>query len=396
MTWRGLIGLSLVASGLVAGGCETGRPYQAARASDPAGPSAEAVARAQSPDPRAPQLTRLPSRPSGEAEPPALKIAGQPADRIRAVVGGEPILESEVRLMAATRPHPPSEEEMKKALNDLIDRELIVQDAIARLTHGPAGGPKGPGPKILEKLKEEADKDFDKHWLLPRMKATGIKSEEEFRKLLRAGGFPLEMMQRSWQRQFIQRAYIYNQIEKKLDGIGHVQILDYYRGHPEEFQVADSVEWQDLFVATNPGKYGPGDGTRRHAEALAQRVRTGEEIPRLVAAGHDDGDAQGYVPTYIVSERKGMGVGNKRGDITPREAEPVLFRMKPGEVAVVSLPTGFHVIRLVKREYAGLRPFDDDKVQKQIRDKLRGQVAEQEIKVLVAKLKRKNVVRIIP
>jgi hypothetical protein len=386
MTWRGLIGLSLVTSGLVAGGCEIGRPYQAARAADPPAPAGEAVARAQRPDPGAKRLTGLPAPPPGEAVPTALRTAGEPADRIRAMVGGEAILDSEVKLMAAmSNPHnqAPTDEVDKKALNDLIEREMVVQDAIARLNRAPNGA----GAKVIEKLKEEADKDFDKHWIVPRMKAAGMKSEEEFRRYLRSHGFPLEMMQRSWERLFIQRAYIHNQIEKKLDGIGHQQILDYYRGHPEEFQVADGVEWQDLFIATDSGKYGTGDGARKYAEVLAQRVRNGEEIPALVAAGHDDGDS---------TLRKGAGIGNKRGDISPREAEPVLFRMKPGEVAVVPLPSGYHVVRLVKREYAGMRPFDDDKVQKQIRDKLRGQVAEEEIKVLVAKLKRKTVWRIIP
>jgi hypothetical protein len=285
--------------------------------------------------------------------------------------------------MSNPQGQPPTEEMEKKALDALIDREVVVQDAIAKLNRGP----KGAGAKILEKIKEEADKDFDKHWLLPRMKATGMKSEEEFRKFLRSHGFPLEMMQRSWERLFIQRAYIHNRIESKLDQIGHTQILEYYRGHPEEFQVADSVEWQDLFIATDSGKYGPGDGARKYAEVLAQRVRKGEEIPRLVAAGHDDGDS---------TLRKGAGIGNKRGDISPREAEPILFRMKPGEVTVVPLPSGFHVIRLVKRQQAGMKPFDDDKVQKEIRDKLRGQVAEEEIKRLVETLRRKTVYRIIP
>jgi peptidyl-prolyl cis-trans isomerase SurA len=393
MTWRGLIGLSLVTSGLVTGGCETGRPYQAARAADPPTPAGEAVARAQRPDPGAQRLTRLPSPPAGEAVPTALKITGEPADRIRAVVGDVPILDSEVRLalhplmggVARYNPRTQAEAEEieKKILNDLIEREVVVQDCLAHLKRGPNGA----GAKLLDKLKEEADKEFDKHWILPRMKFFGMKSEEEFRKMLRASGFPLEMARRDWERMFIFHAYVRNQIEKPLDRVGHTQILEYYKSHPEEFQVADRVEWQDLFVATDSGKYGRGDGARKYAEVLAQRVRSGEEIPKLVAAGYDDGDS---------TLRQGAGIGSKRGDISPREAEPLLFLMKPGEVAVLPLPTGFHVIRLVKREYAGMKPFDDDKVQKQIRNKLRGEVAEQEIKVLVAKLKRKTVVRIIP
>jgi hypothetical protein len=389
MTWRGLIGRSLVASTLLAGGCETGRSFQAARTADPSAPAEEAVARAQRPDPGAQQITLRPTPAPGEAMPTGLKIAGKPADRIRAVVGDYPILDSEVQMTAAASLFNPQsqaqvEEAEKKALNELIDREVVVQFAIYRLSNGPN---KAAGAKILEQLKKEADKDFDKHWMLPRMKYFGMKSEEELRKFLRSHGAPVEMAQRNWERMFIFRAYIHNRIENKLDRVGHTQILEYYRGHPEEFQVADSVEWQDLFIAAESGKYGPGDGARKYAEVLAQRVRTGEAIPKLVAAGHDDGDS---------TLRNGAGIGTKHGEISPREAEPLLFRMKPGEVAVVPLPTGFHVIRLVKREYAGMKPFDDDKLQKKIRDKLRGEVAEEEIKVLVATLKRQAVWRIYP
>ena len=51
----------------------------------------------------------------------------------------------------------------------------------------------------------------------------------------------------------------------------------------------------------------------------------------------------------------------------------MLWQLRDGQVGpLVELPTGFHVIRLVKRTHAGVLPFNDEKVQKQIRDKLRG------------------------
>jgi len=69
--------------------------------------------------------------------------------------------------------------------------------------------------------------------------------------------------------------------------------------------------------------------------------------------------------------------------------------MKPGEVGpVIELPTGFHVFRLVKREYAGQTPFNDQ-VQDEIRKKLQMQIAEREWKYMMTDLRKKARVQIL-
>ena len=87
-----------------------------------------------------------------------------------------------------------------------------------------------------------------------------------------------------------------------------------------------------------------------------------------------------------------MRVGTKRGEIRPAEAEAALLKMTDGQVgALIELPTGFHVIKLVHHQVAGLLPFDQ-KVQKEIRDKLRGKVFEEEKKKIVDELTRQATV----
>src|SRR4029077_15094439 len=96
-----------------------------------------------------------------------------------------------------------------------------------------------------------------------------------------------------------------------------------------------------------------------HAADLATRGRAGEDFVQL-ALKHDQGDS---------SYRHGEGSGRHRGEISPSELEPVLFQMKDGEISITEAPGGFHVARLVKREYAGRKPLDD-KLQELIRKKL--------------------------
>ena len=67
--------------------------------------------------------------------------------------------------------------------------------------------------------------------------------------------------------------------------------------------------------------------------------------------------------------------------------------MKDGEITALELANGFHVIRLVKREYAGTKPFDE-KTQAQIRDKLRNEVFAREAKKIVEDLRSRATIEV--
>jgi hypothetical protein len=380
MMWRFLLALGWV----TAGGCSGGELVQPAPtlallpAQDGAGAIAApegVVARAQKTDGKssASALDQLPERPAGMTRTPA-------AARIRATVNGEAILEEEIRAvsmreLAYARSQEEQAEVLNQSLNRLIDREVLYQEAVGKLNKGPQG------VKILETLRKEAHKDFDKQVVRPIMKANNLKSEEQLATFLTEQGISLDMMRRNNERQFISMEYLRFRIASYISRIGHPEITEYYDRHPEEFQNPDSVQWQDLFIDVL--KHPSREAARAFAEVLASRIRKGEEFVRL-AEEYDNGDSK---------YRKYDGLGHKRGEIRPPEAEVVLFGLKDGAVAVVEIGSGFHVVRQVKREYAGPMPFDD-KVQKQIRDKLRGEIFQREMKRIITELRRKAIIDI--
>jgi parvulin-like peptidyl-prolyl isomerase len=376
--WQGLAGLTV---GLALAGCGAA-PERSPLYGGPAqfsfpGPAPEGLARAQQPDPGAPVRTASAVSPPG----PALKFRGQEAARIAAVVNGQAILMEEVEAaaaqpLAAAGTEAKRAEILKEALNQVIDRELVWQDAEARLS-------KGPAAKFLEKFKEIARQEIDKQRVQPLMRAYHLNSEDELKALLRSQGMDFEAIRRQWERNFLAMEYMRQKVESSLNRVGHEQLVEYYERHPEEFKVEDKVEWQDLFIAA--GQHPTREDARKLAATLAERVRRGEDFARL-ASEYDNGDAR---------YRGGEGQGGKRGEIRPSEAEAVLFQLRDGEVGpLVELPTGFHVVRLVKRTYAGMLPFE--KAQKPIRDKLRGEVFQREMKKIVRDLKDKSVIQIAP
>lgn len=381
---------ALVAFALAMCGCTSSRPHWGDLEGPPPvslpprseGNRAEVPSLARSQKPEADGL-KTPETPPLPTAPPADLVTGTPAARVGATVNNEAILNEEVlaaafqELMNA-RDLPEPERSQRRAeiwnqsLGQLIDREVVLQDAFAKLRKA--------SKTQVEKLTAEASEEFDKTVLRGWMKKTNVKSEDEFREMLKSQGVSLDMLRRQWERNFMMMEYLRSRVHPYLDQIGPRQILEFYDKHPEEFQRPDAVQWQDIFVLAD-NKFSTRADAHRLAEQLAERARGGEDFVKL-AEKYDNGDS---------SFRKGDGIGTKRGEIKPSEAENVLFQMKDGETTVVELEKGFHVIRLVKRDYAGQTPFDE-KTQKQIKEKLTNEIGQVEIKRIVNKLKREAVI----
>jgi hypothetical protein len=310
---------------------------------------------------------------------------GEVTVKMWAHVNGVPIFDDEVKeicypaLIGLDPSLPEAALESKRAeifrngLQQIIDREVILQDALARLSKN--------GAHYLEKLKSAAGKEFDRTVRLMKQ-SSGAKTDEDFKHLLRAQGQSLEGIRRQFERNFMAREYVRSRIYPQVErASGHQQILEYYQEHPGEFQITDGVQWQDIFI--DASRFRSRDDARAFAQQLANRARVGEDFIQL--ARYDNGDS---------SYRQGEGIGRHRGEIKPVEAEPILFQLRDGQVGpVVELPTGFHVIRLVKREYAGLMPLDD-KTQSEIRRKLQNAVVERESKRLLTELKQRATIEI--
>lgn len=385
MRRRNLAGLACLWMTFGTAGCESAPGILAAdpnlaRAIAQAGGDDSGTTRAQKPDPSAaPTISLLSLKPEGT------DASGKSAARIWATVNGEAILAEEVLGTAQqslqyvmSLPEPERSKKVKEitdaALQQIIDREVVLQDAIIKLKARGAG-------KFIDKLREAAGKEFERTVLKNMMNGTKAKSDDELKKVLKENGLSLDSIRRQYERQFMFTEYLRSKVMPTVDrATTHALLLEYYEKHPEEYQVPDMVDWQDLFVAA--ARYPDRAAARQFAESLAERLRKGEDLQKL-SEQFDDGDSR---------LRNGAGIGRKRGEIKPADAERHLFEMKDGDVGpIIEIATGFHIIRLKKRTYAGLLPFDM-KVQKEIKDKIRNEVGTREMKRIIADLKRVAVI----
>ena len=98
-----------------------------------------------------------------------------------------------------------------------------------------------------------------------------------------------------------------------------------------------------------------------------------------------EGDIYDVVDTYSRQQRLGYVHFRNVTGKAPHYKETFI---DDGDVGpLIELSTGFHVIRLVKREYAGRKPFDVP-VQILIREKLRQEIAAREMKKMINELKK--------
>jgi hypothetical protein len=312
--------------------------------------------------------------------------AGSPhnelAVRIRAKVNGVAILDEELKnatygalMELRNQPEPQrsalEKQVLEKALENLIEREIILAEVFAKL-----GGNKG-GEKVLEKLRATADKEFSKQ-VRTMKKQAHCATDEQFKQFLLTQGQNLDAMKRQFERTLMATEYMRYLVLERAQKYGLADEWEYYRQHPNEFQTVDAVQWQDIFISAV--QHGGLDEARRVALGLMVRGRAGADFAQL--AEMDEGDSK---------FRNGEGYGKRRGEIKPAEAEASLFQMRPGDIRLVELATGVHVIKLVKRDYAGLMPFDE-KTQKFILNKLKNEAAEREWRKIIKDLRAKVVI----
>ena len=299
--------------------------------------------------------------------------------RIVATVNGFAILEEELRLAQAQSGAEDALNPNKRrlALNTLVDREVAILDAETRLGKLPQG------KKFLEKMQEYGTKEF--HRYIRNIKDKNkFETEDEVKAMLRQSGISYELMKRQSERNFMSMQYLQQRVMPILDRIGHRDLREYYDTHPEQFKIPDAVNWRHIFLATV--KFNSIGEARKQAEDIVKRIKAGEDFVTL-SRKYCHGDS---------ALRDGDGLGHNPGDIRPVEAEPVLLSLKEGEIApILELSTGLHIIQLTKRQHAGMKPFEES-VQKEIRDRLRNESAQLEIKRLLTEMRRNSIIEIMP
>lgn len=330
----------------------------------------------------------IPSTPTQTGVSPAAATSTDVATQIRvvAMIGSDVVITDDevlqmvrqrgieyVRLTGTAR-DAKEKELFQDELRRLIERELILNDFLGKI--------KKNKPQVLDVVKEQAQQAVTRQ-LKEFKKLNNFKSEAEFTEALKAQGLSMKGLQRQLERNAMMNMFLAEIMREKGKNTSLAEVIRYYEEHSEEFKIEDQVKWLDLFVSYR--RFNTTVEARQYAEQLLQQAKAGTDFVQLVKQyGHGDSPL-----------RDGEGIGQKRGEIQPKELEPTILALTKGQLsAIVPTETGFHIMKVVEREQAGYRPFDE-KTQLYIRGKLAGQIKQADYDKLIEDLWRKTTVRVI-
>jgi parvulin-like peptidyl-prolyl isomerase len=260
-------------------------------------------------------------------------------------------------------------------LRKIIARELILDEMYTKLR-------KAGKLAAIDDIKEYSGKAADFQIRMIR-RSINTPTDEAFADFLRTQGLTVPVMRRQFERETMAREYIRSVLKDKARTPGLADIRDYYDKHSDEFKAPDKVKWLDIFISFS--KHPTPRAAYDHAEGLRQKAASGSDFGAL-SKEFDDG---------LSGPQHGLGIGSMRNEIKPVEVEPTVWALRAGEVSgLIQTPVGYHIVKVVEREYAGVRPLDA-KLQNEIRDKLTAKYRELEEQKMIEELWRKGPVRII-
>jgi peptidyl-prolyl cis-trans isomerase SurA len=257
----------------------------------------------------------------------------------------------------------------KDELKKLIDRELVIIELMTRLK-------KNKKDDLIRELSEHAEKSAAGR-LREYRKLNKFATEEEFIQVLAAQGLTYKGIRRQLERDALSAIFLDQTLKEKAKFVTLTDLWDYYQANPKEFATADRAKWLDLFVALN--RFPNAAEAKQYADTVWREAAAGADFVALVRK-YGQGDS---------NLRDGEGIGQKRGEVQPPEMEQVIFGMDAGQVSpLLQTATGYHLVKVVEREKAGVKPFDQQ-VQTDIREKLTRQLQKTEYEKLMDDLWRR-------
>jgi len=136
--------------------------------------------------------------------------------------------------------------------------------------------------------------------------------------------------------------------------VSDAQILGYYNSHKDQYRTAERVQARHILLST----------TNKPKEEVAKIQAKAEDLLKQIRAGADFGQLAQKNSEDPGSAAKGGDLGwVVRGQMV-KNFEDTVFSLKPKEISnVITTEYGFHIIQVMEKEPARLRPLDEVKAE---------------------------------
>ena len=224
-------------------------------------------------------------------------------------------------------------------------------------------------------VRKQIDAGFDKQMVPELMKRAEANSRRELEDFLRSRGTSLEREKRGFFQQTLAQQWVRQHV-KFNEEITHEQMLEYYRGHLEEFDRPAQTVWEQLCVqfVDQPSV----EEAKAVIAGMGNRVLAGEPFAE-VAKDSSQGPTASEGGRRVWPEER----------ILSEELENAINGLPVGQLSPILRDwRGLHIVRVVERTPAGRVPFE--KAQAEIRTKIREERVQKQISEYVGELKRRT------
>ena len=332
-------------------GCK-GKSEKSVVADVPAGktaPGQQQAANAPATAPAPPGQAGLPANLGAPAPAPL------PPDKIPAVVAkvnGKEIKKTELidgaqlvqmRMAQAGQRVNPTADLYRKVLDQLIDINLLQQDARAQ------------GVTVSENEVQQTLEGRKRNF----------PNEEAYKKALAQAGVTEKDLHDRTRDQIMLQKYVETKLAPKAV-VPDQAVRDFYDKHKDDMKVPERLHLRHILIAVDP-KASPADRekARQKAEDILKRLKAGEDFGKLAEQYSDDPG----------SKTRGGDLGPvAKGQTVPQFDAAAFALKKPNELSpVVESNYGFHIIQLVERQEPSTVPFE------QVKDRIANLLKQQEV-----------------
>ncbi len=294
--------------------------------------------------------------------------------KLVAMVGNEPIFVGDmlfevnqlVEKFMPTAPQSIKNEEIKKIVPKLVpkyvDAKLLYIGTLRKL----------PAEADVNKILEQAGKEFDENAMGKMMESAGLKTAAEFDAQLRAQGSSLRKLRLSWSQDQLTKYFLSQQLAVDTE-VTHQAMLDDYQARIAEYSVPARARWEQVMIRF--------DRTESRAETekmlveMANQIVYGANFASVAKKGSHGFNAAGG----------GQHDWTSIGSLVLTELDQAIFSLPIGELSEkIETADGFHVVRVLERTEATHKPFLEAQVEikQRMLDEKRNAAFEKHLKKL--------------
>ena len=132
--------------------------------------------------------------------------------------------------------------------------------------------------------------------------------------------------------------------------VSDLQVQSYYNAHKDDFHTKERVKARHILVSILNKPPAEVPKMKAKAEELLKQIRAGADFAKMAEQNSDD----------KTNASKGGDLGwVMKGQMVP-EFEKATFALKPNQISdVVATNYGFHIVQVLEKEDAHLRPLDE-------------------------------------